>query len=94
MALMPFCYIGGFTLSAMPAIFVIQGDFSPFTTQIGGLVTCGISLIQAGAMMHIVLGRDPLDLGQVTSAIKLSSGGHYVKANGTPAKEKKLDGEY
>jgi hypothetical protein len=34
-ALMPFCYIGGFTLSAMPTIFVIQGDFSPFVTQLG-----------------------------------------------------------
>lgn len=66
MALMPFCYIGGFTLSAMPTIFVIQGDFSPFVTQMGGLLTCIVSLIQTGAMMKMILERDPLDFSRPT----------------------------
>ncbi|KAH6874052.1 hypothetical protein B0T10DRAFT_465929 [Thelonectria olida] len=60
LALMPFCYVGAWTLSAMPTIFVIQGDFSPLATQIGGLLTCAVSLIQTGAMMQIILDRDPL----------------------------------
>ncbi|KAK9776505.1 hypothetical protein SCAR479_06828 [Seiridium cardinale] len=68
-ALMPCCYIGGFTLSAMPTIFVIQGDFSPFVTQIGGLLTCVISLVQTGGMMHLILGRDPMAFGPSSQRI-------------------------
>jgi len=79
MALMPFCYIGGFTLSAMPTIFVIQGDFSPLTTQLGGLLTCAISLIQTGAMMHLILNRDPLAFGEAPQAIKLVLGNGVAK---------------
>lgn len=59
LALMPFCYIGAFTLAGMPAIFVIQGNFSPFVTQLGGILTCIIALIQTGAMMYVILGRNP-----------------------------------
>ena len=59
LALMPFCYIGAFTLAGMPAIFVIQGDFSPLVTQLGGILTCIIALIQTGAMMYLILGRNP-----------------------------------
>lgn len=72
-ALMPFCYIGGFTLSAMPTIFVIQGDFSPAVTQLGGILTCIISLIQTGAMMHLILNRDPFAFGEAPQAIKLGN---------------------
>lgn len=74
LALMPFCYIGAFTLSAMPAIFVIQGDFSPIVTQLGGILTCIISLIQTGAMMHLILDRDPLDFGHAPQRVKLGNG--------------------
>lgn len=62
LALMPFCYIGAFTLAGMPAIFVIQGDFSPLVTQLGGVLTCMIALIQTGGIMYLVLGRDPFAL--------------------------------
>ncbi|KAI9830367.1 MAG: hypothetical protein M1819_005748 [Sarea resinae] len=70
LALMPFCYIGAFTFSAMPTIFVIQGDFSPLVTQLGGIATCAISVIQAGTMMHLILGRDPYAFGDVTMTKK------------------------
>jgi len=74
-ALMPFCYIGAFTLSAMPTIFVIQGDFSPVVTQLAGVLTCAISLIQTGTMMHLILGRDPLDFGESSQGrVKLGNG--------------------
>jgi len=84
LALMPFCYIGGFTLSAMPTIFVIQGDFSPMVTQLGGILTCIISLIQTGAMMHLILNRDPFALGEAPQAIKLGNG--VVQRNGMTRK--------
>lgn len=86
LALMPFCYIGGFTLSAMPTIFVIQGDFSPLTTQLGGLLTCVISLIQTGAMMHLILNREPLAFGEAPQAIKLVLGNGVAKKGLTTKK--------
>lgn len=72
LALMPLCYIGAFTLSGMPTIFVIQGDFSPLVTQLGGLLTCVIAVIQTGAMIHLILERDPLDFKYAPNAIKLN----------------------
>ncbi|KAJ4248446.1 hypothetical protein NW762_012783 [Fusarium torreyae] len=46
----------------MPAIFVIQGDFSPLVTQLYGLLTCAIALIRTGAIMHLILERNPFAL--------------------------------
>jgi hypothetical protein len=60
--LMPLCYIGGFAFTAMPAMFVINGDFSPTITQIGGLLTVVLSLGMTAGIMVIVLGRNPLPL--------------------------------
>lgn len=72
LALMPFCYIGAFTLAAMPAIFVIQGDFSPLVTQLGGILTCIIALIQTGTMMYLILGRNPFAFGEVPQERQLA----------------------
>ncbi|OCK76737.1 hypothetical protein K432DRAFT_385197 [Lepidopterella palustris CBS 459.81] len=80
LALMPSCYIGAFTLSAMPTIFVIQGDFSPLVTQLAGILSSVISIIQAGAMMHLILGRDPLAFSEAPQAMKLGNG---TLGNGT-----------
>jgi hypothetical protein len=65
--LMPFCYIGGFTLAGMPAIFAIQGNFSPVVTELLGITTCVISLIQTGLIMNLVLGLNPLKLKDTSS---------------------------
>ena len=72
LALMPFCYIGAFTLSGMPAIFVIQGDFSPLVTQIGGVLTCLIALAQTAAIMYIILGRNPFAVSESAANINRS----------------------
>jgi hypothetical protein len=64
LALMPLCYIGGFAFAGMPAIFAIQGDFSPFLTQLAGVVTVIIALAQAGGIMFVILGRNPFALGE------------------------------
>jgi len=74
LALMPFCYIGAFTLSGMPTIFVIQGDFSPLVTQLAGILTCVLSMIQTGVMMHLILGRNPFAFGEAPQATKLGNG--------------------
>jgi len=37
-----FCYIGAFTLSAMPTIFVIQGDFCRLLTQLWDPDLCNL----------------------------------------------------
>lgn len=63
--LMPFCYIGGFALVGMPTIFVINGDFSPFVTQLGGILTCIMALIQTAGTMYLILGRNPFDIKSV-----------------------------
>ncbi|MCA2016125.1 hypothetical protein LDJ79_08385 [Vibrio tritonius] len=67
--LMPFCYIGAFTLAGMPAIFAIQGNFSPFVTELLGITTCVISLIQTGLIMNLILGLNPLKLKDTSSYI-------------------------
>jgi hypothetical protein len=60
--LMPLCYIGGFAFTSMPSMFVINGDFSPLVTQVGGLLTVVLSLGMTAGVMVIVLGRNPLPL--------------------------------
>lgn len=44
----------------MPTVFAIQDDLSPLITESAGSYTCVIAVIQSGAMMHLVLNRDPL----------------------------------
>lgn len=57
--LMPFCYIGAFSFCGMPAIFAINGIFSPAVIQLLGIATCIVAVIHAAGVMKIVLGRDP-----------------------------------
>jgi hypothetical protein len=60
LALMPLCYIGGFAFSGLPAIYAIQGDFSPLVTQLAGILTCILALVQAGGIFYLILGRNLL----------------------------------
>lgn len=60
--LMPVCYIGGFSFAAMPTIFVIQGDFSPVVTQLGGLLTVILSVVETAGIMGLILKRNPFAL--------------------------------
>lgn len=60
--LMPVCYIAGFSFAAMPSMFVIQGDFSPFVTQLGGILTVILSLVLAVGILKLILGRNPFRL--------------------------------
>ena len=58
--ILPFCYIGPQVLAAMPTIYVVQADHPPLTTQLCGILTCCIAIVQTGVMMDVVLQRDPL----------------------------------
>lgn len=62
LALMPVCYIGGFAFAGMPAIFVIQGNFSAFLTEAAGIATVILSLVLTSGVMSLVLGRTPFGL--------------------------------
>lgn len=86
LALMPLCYIGAFTLSAMPTIFVIQGNFSPLVTQLGGLLTCVISTVQTAGMMQLILERDPFNLAIGPKVVKLQNGSASHQSNGLTQK--------
>ncbi|KAI8935839.1 hypothetical protein NX059_007356 [Plenodomus lindquistii] len=58
--ILPFCYVGPQVLAAMPTIYVVQADHSPLVTQVCGILTACISIVEAGVIMDTVLGRDPL----------------------------------
>ena len=67
MFLMPFCYIGGWELCGMPVIFAINGAFTPLVTQLLGVFTAIVAIIQTGATMYLVLGRNPFEKGQAAA---------------------------
>ena len=58
--LIPLCYIGGFAFAGLPAIYVIQGDFSPLVTQAAGVLSCILALVLAGGVLYFILGRNPI----------------------------------
>jgi hypothetical protein len=64
LALMPLCYIGGFAFAGLPTIYAIQGDFSPLVTQVAGILSCILALVQTGGVMYFILGRHPLAFGE------------------------------
>ncbi|KAH6637372.1 hypothetical protein C7974DRAFT_410853 [Boeremia exigua] len=62
--ILPFCYVGPQVLAALPTIYVVQADHSPLVTQVCGILTASISVIEAGVIMDTILGRDPLHFGR------------------------------
>ncbi|TEA14514.1 hypothetical protein C8034_v003392 [Colletotrichum sidae] len=69
--ILPFCYIGAWSLAAMPTVYAVQADYSPLVTQACGVLTCCIALVQTGVMMDAILDRDPLDVGSGRRNISL-----------------------
>ncbi|EMB4337286.1 hypothetical protein I5462_12715 [Citrobacter freundii] len=81
LALMPLCYIGGFAFAGLPAIFVIQGDFSPLVTQLAGILSCILGLIQAGGIMYLILGRNPLAFNEREKIEGVAANGQQLASN-------------
>ncbi|KAF4861425.1 hypothetical protein CGCSCA1_v014881 [Colletotrichum siamense] len=63
--ILPLCYAGPQVLAALPTIYAIQADYSPMVTQICGIVTCALAVVQVGVTMDTVLGRDPTGIDKV-----------------------------
>jgi len=72
LSVLPFCYVEPQVLAAMPTIYVIQADHSPLITELCGILTCCVAVIQAGIIMDAVLGRRPLSFGLNTTLAKTS----------------------
>ncbi|CAG1964788.1 unnamed protein product [Fusarium graminearum] len=72
--ILPFCYIGPQVLAAMPTVYVVQADHNPLTTQLCGMLTCCIAVVQTGIMMYVVLHRDPLDFGGFSRNLRFDMG--------------------
>ncbi|KAF6831149.1 putative membrane protein [Colletotrichum musicola] len=68
--LLPLCYVGPQVLAALPTIYAIQADYSAFVTQLCGIATCVLAVIQVGVVMDCVLMRDPTSGSQVGRNIK------------------------
>ncbi|GJC96791.1 membrane protein [Colletotrichum higginsianum IMI 349063] len=72
--ILPFCYIAGWSLAAMPTVYAVHADYSFFITQLCGLLTCCLALVQTGVMMDVLLERDPLKLDQSGRSPRLGKG--------------------
>ncbi|KAF4814006.1 hypothetical protein CGCTS75_v013570 [Colletotrichum tropicale] len=63
--ILPLCYAGPQVLAALPTIYAIQTEYSPIVTQLCGIVTCALAVVQVGVTMDAVLARDPMDINKV-----------------------------
>ncbi|KAG9194064.1 hypothetical protein G6011_04099 [Alternaria panax] len=68
--ILPFCYVGPQVLAAMPTIYVIQADHTPLVTELCGILTCCLAVVEAGVIMDTFLGRHPLQLSSNTGLAK------------------------
>lgn len=57
--ILPLCYAGPQVLAGLPTMYAIQADYSPLATQLCGLATCILAVVQVGVVMDTFLGRDP-----------------------------------
>ncbi|POS73491.1 hypothetical protein DHEL01_v208113 [Diaporthe helianthi] len=71
--ILPLCYIAGWSMPAMSTVYAVHADYSPLVTQLCGILTCCLALVQTGVIMDAVLGRDPLDLEQSGRSVRLGS---------------------
>lgn len=78
--ILPLCYIAGWSLPAMSTVYAVHADYSPFVTQLCGITTCCLALVQTGVMMDAILGRDPLDLEQSCRSVRLGESASSTKS--------------
>ena len=68
---LPLCYVAGWSMPAMSTVYAVHADYSPLVTQLCGVLTCCLALVQTGVVMDAVLGRDPLELEQSGRSVRL-----------------------
>lgn len=59
--LAPLAYMASFGFVCLPATIVVNGNYSWFATQFGGLATAILAVLSVALTMSLVLGRSPLD---------------------------------
>lgn len=62
--ILPLCYAGSQVLTALPTIYAIQANYHPFVTQLCGVMTCTLAIVQVAVIMDTFLARDPTRLSQ------------------------------
>jgi len=58
--LAPLAYMASFGFVCLPATIVVNGSYSWFATQLGGLATAILAILSVALTMSVVLGRNPL----------------------------------
>ncbi|KAI6762577.1 hypothetical protein HG530_008557 [Fusarium avenaceum] len=62
--ILPLCYAGSQVLTALPTIYAIQANYHPLITQLCGVMTCTLAIVQVAVIMDTFLARDPTRLSQ------------------------------
>jgi hypothetical protein len=57
----PMAVSGALGLIAMPSWIVVNGDYRWLTTQLGGLLTVGLGIVNFYFLLDTVFKRDPFD---------------------------------
>lgn len=69
--LLPFCYVGPQVIAGLPTFYAIQADHSPLVTELCGVATCCIAVLEAGLIMDVMLDREPLSFRRTARADSL-----------------------
>ncbi|KAF4774867.1 hypothetical protein HER10_EVM0004190 [Colletotrichum scovillei] len=67
--ILPFCYVAGWSLAAMPTVYAVHADYSPVVTQLCGILTCCLALLQIGVIMDVVLGRQVFESSHTSGRV-------------------------
>lgn len=62
--ILPICYAGPQVLAGLPTMYAVQADYSPLVTELCGVASCGLAVIQVGIIMDTVLARNPTNVNQ------------------------------
>ncbi|KAH7246544.1 hypothetical protein BKA59DRAFT_478140 [Fusarium tricinctum] len=62
--ILPLCYAGSQVLTALPTIYAIQANYHPLITQLCGVMSCTLAIVQVAVIMDTFLARDPTRLSQ------------------------------
>ncbi|OHE93041.1 hypothetical protein CORC01_11680, partial [Colletotrichum orchidophilum] len=66
----PFCCFAGSPLAAMPTVYAVDANNDPVVTQLCGIVTCCLALVQIGVMIRIAFGRQAFEAGHTGRVVR------------------------
>lgn len=77
--ILPLCYVAGWSLPAMSTVYAVHADYSPLVTQLCGVLTCCLALVQTGVTMDAILERHPLELEKSGRSVRLEGSASSTK---------------